>query len=158
MSAELLIQPVGTAVIGAVTSVLVTNALRLFPLRVIPSERKKAMAGVWTGITTNVVTADEPPSPVGSFPLTMNIVAGPLRLSGTMEFTIDGQRYVAKLRGRFITETLLRLDYRHQTHIIGFGSMIFELHPNHHKMRGKLAGYGARSERLILAKLDVEKA
>jgi hypothetical protein len=115
----------------------------------VTESRRRQLEGRWSGKALQAET--------GSYEFDIILQAGRKKISGSG--TLKGPRRMYILfEGGYRNDRFLELMYRNEKdEVIQFGTLIFELHPESSKLKGRFVGYGPLSEKLVSGEVEMEK-
>jgi Predicted nucleotide-binding protein containing TIR-like domain len=122
--------------------------------------RAAALVGHWSGEMRQAYARDETVETFmaeATFGFSIGLVRGVFRIEGNIAPKVHHLK--TNLRGSFLYESFLRLDYRYddQSAAISFGTAMLHLNARGTKLNGHYFGYGDYSERLVSGTVTLDK-
>jgi hypothetical protein len=108
------------------------------------------------GTAANLPVADDQPLTM-SFDITFHFKAGWKVIKGKALFHRADRNYEVTIKGGFYGDRYLKIEYLHSQPIFGFGYMIFALNDETTAMNGKVVAYGAKSQKIVVGVVTLEK-
>jgi hypothetical protein len=142
-------------VIAAIGAVFAKEIYDTRSLTSLSSARRKAIAGTWTGTAANLPVAGDEPLTM-KFDITFYFTAGWKVIKGKALFHRD-RDYEVTLKGGFYGDRHLKIEYLHRPPILAFGYIIFALNDEATAMNGKVVAYGAKSQKIVVGTVSIEK-
>lgn len=143
-------------IIAAIGAVIAKEIYDTRSLTKLSSARRKAVAGAWKGTAANLPVADDQPLTM-SFDITFHFKVGWKVIKGNALFHRADRDYEVTIKGGFYGDRHLKIEYLHRQPIFGFGYMVFALNDEATAMNGKVVGYGAKSEKIVVGVVNLLK-
>jgi hypothetical protein len=143
-------------VIAAIGAVFAKEIYDTRSLTSLSSARRKAVTGTWTGTAANLPVPDDQPLMM-KFDITFHFTARRKVIKGKAVFHRD-RDYEVTLRGGFYGDRHLKIEYLHRPPILAFGYIIFALNDEATEMNGKVVAYGAKSQKIVVGTVGIQKA
>ena len=154
---DILIIAVAT-LLAPILGVFISKWLQEKDFKTISRTRQIALIGVWEGLLKQEVGPEGP----CEHKLRLTIKVSSKKIFGEISFEKTAKKEVSVIKmvfsGGFLYDRFLQFNYKNtKSTIVQFGSAILELSPKGDKLKGRVVGYGATTEKIVYGGVELTK-